>query len=140
MMTYRTYSELLQIPLFIDTVQYLMTPKEDFGTLRYLNQLLYQDEQWKHIRNQIVLRDSGKDYCYDLGCLDHPITGSIYVHHINPITVDDILQRRAEVLYNPDNLICCSKITHEAIHNMNKDILPTTILERSPNDMCPWKS
>lgn len=143
-MKMRTYRELITIPSFEDRVRYLqlsgMVGKDTFGFDRYLNQEFYRDPTWRKIRNKAILRDSlGKKECYDLGCKDIPIAGFIYVHHIEPITKEDILSH-SDKLIDLDNLICCSKRTHDLIHyGAEADIKPL-FTERAPNDTCPWKT
>lgn len=108
--------------------------KETFGYDRYLNQILYKDKEWLRIRRDIIIRDDG---C-DLGIPGRGIHGKILVHHINPITVEDVLNRSPKV-FDPDNLICTSLLTHNAIHYSDESILTLDPVERRPNDTCPWK-
>ena len=134
----KTYQELVTLSTFEDRLRYLLiggaVGKDTFGFDRYLNQMFYRDASWKRIRREVILRDDGKD----LGCKDRPIRGFIYVHHIEPITKDDVLAH-ADRLLDLDNLICCSKETHDRIHyGLENDIQPL-FAERSPNDTCPWK-
>lgn len=134
----RSYSELSRIDTFEDRFEYLRiggkVGEETFGWDRYLNQILYRDPLWKKARAKAILRDNGND----LGSEDRPIVGTIFVHHINPITKRDITDR-ASCLFDPENLICCSKRTHDAIHYGDRSLLPQTPKERTPNDTCPWK-
>lgn len=101
-----------------------------FGGKRYLNQELYHSEEWRRLRRKIVIRDNA---C-DLGIGDRPITGRVIIHHICPITIDTI-----DSALDPGNLICCSHNTHEAIHYGSDDLLFKGLIERRPNDQCPWK-
>lgn len=134
----RTYSELMQLESFEERFEYLklcgVVGESTFGSDRYLNQIFYNNPDWKAIRNQVIIRDNG---C-DLGCEDHPVYGQILIHHMNPITKDDILNRSSN-LYDLNNLICVSNNTHQAIHYGDADLLPKKIVERRPNDTCPWK-
>ena len=135
----RTYGELIKIENFLDRYEYLKlngsVGQETFGFDRWLNQIFYRSPEWKHIREEVIIRDDG---C-DLGIRDRPIGGRIYVHHMNPIDVKSIVERKS-ILLNPDFLICCSHNTHEAIHYGNSDILlPDKFVERKPNDTIPWK-
>ena len=135
----RTYGELIKIENFLDRYEYLKlngsVGTETFGFDRWLNQIFYRSPEWKHIREEVIIRDDG---C-DLGIRDRPIGGRIYVHHMNPIDVNSIVERKS-ILLNPDFLICCSHNTHEAIHYGNSDILlPDKFVERKPNDTIPWK-
>ncbi len=135
----KSYKELVTIPTFEERCRYLrlggLVGKDTFGFDRYLNQMLYRDAAWLEARRNAIVRDGG----FDLACKDRPIAGSIFVHHIEPITKEDILERNAKVL-DPDNLICCSKATHDLIHyGIEQDFHPLPI-ERKPNDTCPWKT
>lgn len=139
----RTYSELITIPTFIERYRYLRlggkVGEETFGFDRYLNQLFYKSDEWRSVRDYVILRDTGNgDYCRDLGMDGHDIHGRILVHHMNPITVDDIL-RRSEFLINPEYLICTIKNTHDAIHYGDESLLITAPVERTKNDTCPWR-
>lgn len=134
----RSYSELIQLPTFEERFNYLkldgIVGEDTFGHDRYINQLLYKSGKWKRTRNDIIIRDNG---C-DLGMADRAIYGKLIVHHINPITEDDILRDRTCV-YDPDNLICVSHNTHQAIHYSSDDILIKDPIERTQHDTCPWK-
>lgn len=135
----RTYSELMKLQTFEERYEYLRiggrVGEETFGFDRYLNQLFYKSDEWLKMRNEIIIRDCG---C-DLAMSDYEIGGKILIHHMNPITVEDIINR-SEFLLNPEYLICTSKNTHDAIHYGNKDLLYNTVLiERSKYDTCPWR-
>lgn len=134
----KTYSETIAIPSYIERFRYLklngQVGTDTFGHDRYLNQILYNTPEWKRFRRDIILRDNG---C-DLGCEDYEIYGKIMIHHINPITVDDILCRDPSI-FDPENVISCSMITHNAIHYGSEDLLMKGPIERRPNDTCPWK-
>ena len=136
----RTYSELSKLKTFRERYEYLKlggTVGEDtFGFDRYLNQIFYTSKEWKQIRNFVITRDNG---C-DLGIPDHKIIDDlILVHHMNPITKDDIINK-SEVLLNPEYLITTVKPTHDAIHYGDESLLVEDYIERSKNDTCPWKS
>ena len=137
-MIIRTYSELSKLKTFEDRFQYLrldgIVGEETFGFDRYLNQILYQSDEWKRRRIDIIIRDNG---C-DLGCEGFEVHGKILIHHINPITVDDIVNRNPKV-FDPENLILTSHNTHQAIHYGNEDLLILAPIERSKNDTCPWR-
>lgn len=134
----RTYTELKQIPTFIERYRYLKiggkVGEETFGSDRYLNQVFYRSKEWMDIRNYVIVRDLG---C-DLGIEGYEIIGKIFIHHMNPLTVEDVLNR-TEILLDPEYLICCTKNTHDAIHYGNEDLLWTDPVIRTPNDTCPWK-
>lgn len=134
----RSYKELLQLDTFEERYEYLklngVVAEDTFGSKRYLNQMLYTSPEWRSIRDTIIVRDSG---C-DLGIIDRPIHDKIYIHHINPITIDDILDGNP-IVFDPNNLICVSHITHEAIHYGDSNLLPKDYVERTPNDTCLWR-
>ena len=134
----RTYSELIMLPTFVERYRYLKiggrVGSETFGYDRYLNQILYRTAEWKRFRNEIIVRDKG---C-DLACVGYEIYGKILVHHINPITVEDVVNRTAKV-FDPENVISTTLNTHNAIHYGDESLLITEPIERKPNDTCPWK-
>lgn len=134
----RTYSELSKLSTFKERFDYLKlngkVGEDTFGHSRFLNQDFYSSPEWRRTRRNIIVRDNG---C-DMGLDGYSIQGRIYVHHINPITVDDILERRSK-LFDPENLICVSSMTHEAITYGIEDMLPTDPVIRRPNDTCPWR-
>lgn len=134
----RTYSEIITLPTFKERYEYLRLDgtvgEETFGFDRYLNQMFYKDPEWLSVRDFVILRDNG---C-DLGILDREIVGRIYVHHMNPITVEDIVNR-SKYLLDPEYLICTMKNTHDAIHYGDGSLLITEPIERKPNDTCPWR-
>lgn len=108
---------------------------ETFGVDRYLNQTFYRSQEWRQLRNEIILRDSG---C-DLGVEGYEIYGRVLIHHMNPITQSDILEY-SNALINPDFLICVSHSTHNAIHYGNQNsLIPAPVIERKANDTCPWR-
>jgi len=138
MMIIRTYSELKRIKTLEERYEYLRlggaVGASTFGFDRIFNQMFYASKEWKEIRRKIIFRDNG---C-DLGLSEYEIYGSIIIHHMNPISMDDI-RNNTEYLLNPDFLICSSSNTHKAIHYGNRDLLPQPIVERRPYDTCPWK-
>ena len=137
-MSIRTYSELITIPTFEERFEYLQLKgsvgKDTFGYDRYLNQVLYRSPEWKRLRNQIIIRDGG---C-DLACDGYDVYGKVLIHHLNPITVEDVLSRSRKV-FDPDNLVCVSHNTHNAIHYGDMDLLVTGPIIRTKNDTCPWR-
>lgn len=137
-MRIRTYSELITLPTFKERFEYLRLDgtigEETFGYNRYLNQMLYRTAEWKRFRNEIIVRDNG---C-DLACEGYDIHGKVLVHHINPITMEDVLNRTKKV-FDPDNVISTTLNTHNAIHYSDESILLMAPIERKPNDTCPWK-
>lgn len=135
----RTYSELIQLETFEERFEYLrldgMVGKDTFGFDRYLNQLFYNSLEWKQIRNFVISRDCG---C-DLGVIDHEIYGKVLIHHMNPLTKDDIINK-TDYLLNPEYLICVSFETHQAIHYGNNNYINDNIpIQRKKNDTCPWR-
>ena len=137
-MIIRTYSELIKLPTFEERFQYLKLDGdvgvETFGFDRYLNQAFYSSDEWKSIRNQVIIRDNG---C-DLGIEGREIYKRIIIHHMNPITKEDLLYR-TEYLLNPEYMICTMKNTHDAIHYGDESLLFSVPKERASNDTCPWR-
>lgn len=133
----RTYSELSKITNFIDRYNYLRlngsVGKETFGYDRYLNQMLYTSPRWRRVRDKVIIRDEG---C-DLGIDGYQINDKVIVHHMNPITVEDIELER-DCVFNPEYLICVSDRTHRAIHYSDTSLLPQVPVERKKGDTCPW--
>lgn len=136
--TILTYSELCQLDTFEERYRYLRlngsVGNATFGFDRWLNQRFYKDPEWIALRRDIIIRDLG---C-DLGMTDREICGPIMVHHMNPITKEDIIYR-SEFLLNPEYLICCSDNTHKAIHYGDESLLVLAPIVRSRNDTCPWR-
>ncbi len=135
----KTYSDLIAIPTFIERYRYLRLGGKageiTFGNERYLNQILYKSPEWKSLRRKILIRDNG---C-DLGIEGYMIHGVPLIHHINPITVEDIYNRDPKV-FDEENLITVSRRTHNAIHYGDEELLLVDeIIERRPNDTCPWR-
>ena len=138
MTTIRTYSELCQLSTFEERFDYLRlngsVGKDTFGFDRYLNQQFYRSSEWKRIRDLVILRDNG---C-DLGIDEYEIHGRILIHHMNPISIED-LQHMSDFLMNPEYLICVSHRTHNAIHYGDESLIVSAPIERSQNDTCPWR-
>lgn len=135
----KTYSELVKLNSFEERYKYLKLEgkvgEDTFGFDRYLNQIFYKTDEWKSVRDYVISRDNG---C-DLGMSDREIKfGKILVHHMNPITKEDILNR-SDILLNPEYLITTTKNTHDAIHYGSDDLLYQDPVERYKNDTCPWK-
>ena len=138
-MSIRTYSELITIPTFIERYEYLRLGDrigvETFGYDRYLNQLFYNSKEWKKFRRDIIIRDGGNDLAIE----GREIGGCITIHHIVPITIDDVVNRRFDILLNPDNVISVGSMTHKAIHYGDNNLLISEPIERKQNDTCPWR-
>lgn len=134
----RTYSELARLPTFEERYQYLRLSgavgKETFGFDRYLNQVFYRSPEWKAVRDQVIIRDEG---C-DLGIQGKEIQGCVLIHHMNPITAEDI-RARSEFLLDPEFLITTVHSTHQAIHYGDESLLVFAPIARSRNDTCPWR-
>lgn len=137
-MKIRTYSELMKFDNFIDRYNYLKlggkVGEETFGFDRYLNQQFYKSKEWLRLRDEIIIRDNA---C-DLGMPDREIPSRIIIHHMNPITKNDIINQ-TEFLLNPEYMICVTKRTHDAIHYGDESLLFTGLVERTKNDTCPWR-
>lgn len=135
----KCYSELIKLKTLIERYEYLRTfskiGEETFGGSRYLNQYLYtKSDLWKSVRRKVILRDNGRD----LGLDDYIIQGRIIVHHINPLTKEQLLNFDP-CIFDEENLISCSHNTHNAIHYGDKSLLPQDPIERRPFDTCPWR-
>lgn len=136
----RSYDQLIKLPTFAERFEYLKLSakigESTFGFERHLNQVFYRSPEWKRTRREIILRDQG---C-DLGIASAEIFGRIEIHHINPITIEDV-ENREDILFDPDNLICVSPETHKALHFGDSSILQSREpVVRRPNDTCPWKT
>ena len=134
----KTYSELITLPTFLERFRYLklggLVGKETFGFDRYLNQTLYRSVEWKRFRRDMILRDMGMD----LACDGYEIVGKIMVHHIDPLTIQDIIRIDPKI-FDPENVICTSMNTHNAIHYGDESLLITEPIVRTKNDTCPWR-
>lgn len=138
----RTYTEMLSYQTIKDRFEYLkihgQVGEATFGSRRYLNQILYKSKEWRDFRNKIIIRDNACEF----GLIDYPINNSkdIRIHHINPITIEDVLNRDPK-LFDPNNVICVSDLTHKALHYGDASLLPNNqFVERTKNDTCPWKN
>lgn len=135
----RTYNELVQYHSYEDRFRYLklngVVANETFGFDRYLNQRFYKSAEWRRVRDQVIIRDRG---C-DLGIPGREIFGTVIVHHMNPISIEDI-EKNPEILFDPNYLICVSLETHNALHYGDESVLEKeTIVERRPGDTTPWR-
>mgnify|MGYP006967335784 CR=1 FL=1 len=137
-MSIKTYSELCLLPTYRERYQYLrldgQVGVDTFGYDRYLNQLFYRSPEWKRIRDFVILRDNG---C-DLGLPGYEIYDKVIIHHMNPITVDDIRHGNESIL-DPEFLVCVTHNTHNAIHYGDETLLVTDPVVRTRNDTCPWR-
>lgn len=137
-MSIKTYSELITLPTFEERFNYLKlggtVGESTFGFDRCLNQNLYKSQEWKSVRNKVIIRDNG---C-DLACEGYEIYGKVLIHHINPITVEDIINRNP-IIFDLENLITTVHNTHNAIHYGDENLLIKGPIERTKNDTIPWK-
>lgn len=134
----RSYHELRRLRTFEERYYYLqlkgIVGESTFGFDRYLNQILYTSDRWLKTRDGVIIRDNG---C-DLGIEGYEIQGRILVHHMNPITIEDVEEER-DIVFDPEYLICTTLRTHNAIHFGDEKLLPKVPIERRRNDTCPWK-
>lgn len=138
-MIQRSYSELISLPTIKERFDYLKlngtVGSITFGFDRVFNQQFYTSKMWRDIRKEIIIRDNG---C-DLGVDGYELYDRITIHHMNPITKEDIRNEDWEYLTNPEYLICASYDTHKAIHYGDANLLPKIPVERRPGDTCPWR-
>lgn len=137
-MRIRTYTELIRIEDFVERYEYLRLRGEvgvaTFGWERWLNQELYKSSKWRRVRDKVIIRDMGCDLAHP----DFQIEDRIIIHHMNPLTPEDI-ENDVDEIYEPEFLICTSHMTHNAIHYGDQKLLPQLPAERFPGDTCPWK-
>lgn len=130
----KTYDEMSKLETFDERFNYLKLNGRVNFTHRYLNQALYQSEEWKRFRRRVIIRDDG---C-DLGIPGLKIMTKVHIHHINPITEEDIVNR-APCVFDMNNVVCTSSNTHNAIHYGDDNLLVKDYVERKPGDTCPWR-
>lgn len=137
-MIIKSYSELRKLSTFEERYRYLRLKgkvgQDTFGFDRVFNQMFYRSKEWKSIRDEVIYRDNG---C-DLGVEGYEIHGRVIIHHMNPITLEDI-QENTDFLMNPEYLITTVHSTHNAIHYGDENLLPKAPIERRKNDTCPWR-
>lgn len=137
-MLLKSYRNLILLPTILDRFEYLrikaIVGDPTFGFDRFINQDFYQSREWRQVRMKVIARDEG---C-DLGVPEYPIGGKVIIHHINPITAEDI-ENASDLLFDMDNLICVSESTHNAIHFGDETLLPAEPIIRMPGDTCPWR-
>lgn len=137
-MNIKSYSEMCSFSTFIERFNYLkLNGKvgiETFGFDRYLNQVLYCSQEWKRFRRQVIIRDNGCIFGLD----GYDINGRLIVHHINPITLEQI-EQRDPMIFSMENVVCVTHNVHEAIHYGDESLIPTDPIIRKPNDTCLWK-
>lgn len=134
----KTYSELISLPTFEERFRYLkldgIVGEETFGFKRWANQKFYHSDSWLSFRDKIIIRDDG---C-DLGAPGYGIYGPVFIHHLNPITYEDIV-KQAPCVFDPENVVCTKLSTHNAIHYGDERLLGLASIKRSRNDTCPWR-
>lgn len=134
----KSYRNLILLPTFKERFEYLKLAgtvgESTFGFDRYLNQRFYQSREWRQFRSKVIARDEGND----MGIKDYPISGTVIIHHINPLSVKDF-EEQSDLLFDMNNVICVSHNTHEAIHYGDSSLLPKDPIERKPNDTIPWR-
>lgn len=132
----KTYSDLIALPTWEERFKFCTTGQyigdETFGGHRYLNQRFYKSPEWRKIRQQVMIRDNACDLAHP----DFPIVGSVYIHHLNPMQVQDILDRKVYVLL-PEFLVCVSFDTHQALH-YGTETPQKVYVPRTPHDTSPW--
>lgn len=137
-MKIRRYSDVIQLESMQERYDYLKLGGEvgdpTFGSHRYMNQKFYTSPEWKSVRREVILRDRGCDLAFP----DYELDTGIVIHHINPITIDDIVNENWDKLLNLDNLITTSYSTHQAIHYGTDSLMPKIVLERRPGDTKLW--
>ena len=136
-MQIRTYTELCQVGDYTERYEYLRlgggVGRETFGFDRWLNQAFYRSGEWKRMRSHCIARDLGLDMAF----YGYEIRGDIYVHHMNPLTKEQIVEGDSAVL-DPEFLVCVSHNTHNAIHYGDAQLLPQPLVERRPGDTTLW--
>jgi len=133
----KTYTELSRIRGFVERYDYLRLRSEvgvaTFGFERYVNQRFYTSAQWRHVRNEVIVRDRG---C-DLGVEGYEINDRIIIHHMNPMTVEDIDSGNENIL-DPEFLIAVTHTTHNAVHYGDANLLAKPLILRRPGDTKLW--
>ena len=133
----KTYEDLIKIDSFEDRFEYLKLSgavgEDTFGFDRWLNQIFYKSKEWRRVRDEVIVRDMGHDLAHE----DYPIKGKVIIHHMNPIFMDDLVDR-TEFLLDSNYLICTSHNTHNAIHFGDQNLLPKKPIERRPGDTKLW--
>lgn len=137
-MSIRTYSELVSLSTLDERFDYLnlngIVGDYTFGSLRYLNQALYTSTEWRKFRDKVIVRDNGCEMAHP----DYPIGGRVIIHHLNPLTPEDVENRSPEI-FSMENVVCVSLMVHDALHYGDKELIPKDPIVRSPYDTCPWR-
>lgn len=134
----KSYSEMIKLKTFDERLNYLklngVVSDLTFGGSRYLNQVLYRSEEWKRFRRNVIIRDHG---C-DLADENRPINTMILIHHLNPLTIEDVRKRSGKI-FDMNNVVCTTKTTHNAIHYGTDISSLYDYKERKPNDTILWR-
>lgn len=140
MTQHKCYSELIQIPTFEERFKYLklegVVGDSTFGSMRFSNQNFYQSYEWRKFRRDMILRDCGRDLAVE----GRDIFSIVVIHHIVPLT-SKMVNENSRFLMDPENVVCCSNNTHNAIHYSDHNLLVMSprFVERKPNDTIPWR-
>lgn len=147
----KSYGGLIQFQTMADRFEYLKLQgrigERTFGGDRYLNQALYTSNEWRSFRDKVIIRDNGCDLAMPGYEIVKMVDGKkltkdrgdyIIIHHINPLTADDI-RKASSKIFDMNNAVCASPSTHRAIHYGDISLLPQEYTPRYPNDTCPWK-
>lgn len=133
----KTFTQMMKFSSFKERFDYLklssIVADPTFGHDRYINQLLYKSKEWLQLRSKIIVRDNSAD----LGCEERPVSYKVTIHHIDPITIEDIKRSHPKV-FDPENLVCCSFDTHNAIHLGNYNLTVQLPQERKAGDHILW--
>ena len=140
MTSIKRYSELIRLPTAEERFNYLKLSgsvgASTFGFDRYLNQQFYRSKEWRKFRSDMILRDNGCDMA--LPGREIPNGAKLILHHINPLTLEEV-EEQGEALFDPENVVCVSDRTHNAIHFGDISLLVMEPIVRRPYDTCPWR-
>ena len=138
----KSYNYLITLPTFKERFDYLelngKVGESTFGFDRFLNQQFYKSREWRQVRDEVITRDMGCDLACTFDPFQYEIHGMIVIHHINPLTIEDV-RDHTDFLLDPNYLVCVSDLTHRALHLGDRNILPRQYIPRAPNDTCPWR-
>src|SRR5215469_161466 len=133
----KSYTELSRLVTFEERYAYTRVHSSiglaTFGFDRWMNQAFYTSREWRHVRQVVIARDCGRD----LGVEGYELAGSVAIHHLNPITVEELKRGEAAVL-DPEYLISVSHLTHNAIHFGRELPRRATVVQRRPGDTKLW--
>ena len=133
----RSYDEMIKLPTFKQRYEYLKLAgrvgESTFGEARHVNQSFYRSQRWRATRDKVIIRDNACDLSFD----GYSINDMVIVHHMNPITLEE-LENDSDSLYDPRYLVCCTDATHRAIHYGDENQLVSAPVERVPGDTRLW--